>query len=120
MTLNFSFSEETVGYIIDGVMDQAAIQELKSQILEKFETHDKINLYVEDDNITHFSLNAVVIATLFPMEFHKRFDKIALVTNRKWIHALGVLDTVLVGVNIKNFMVSDRLKAISSISEPKE
>ena len=119
MLLNFSFSEDTVGYIIDGVMDKRAIQELKNQILEKFETHTKINLYLEDSGIERFSLNAVLIATLFPVEHHHRFDKIALVTDRKWIHALGVVDTLLVGVVIKNYTIEERLDAITWISESK-
>ena len=119
MLLNFSFSEETVGYIIDGVMDKAAIEELKNEILEKFKTHDTINLYLEDSGIERFSLNAILIATLFPVEHHHRFEKIALVTNRKWIHALGVIDTFLSGVTIKNFTTEDRMDAISWISEIK-
>ncbi len=117
MLSDFSLSRNTVGYIIDGVMNKKAINDLKSQILEKFEEHDTINLYLEDSGIERFSLNAVMIATLFPVEHHHRFNKIALVTNRKWIHMLGVLDTVVVNVNLKNFTSDNRLEAISWIAQ---
>jgi len=116
MLSNFSLSDETVGYLIDGVMDKAAIVELRDRILEKMESYDKINLYLEDVNIESFSFSAVMIATLFPVEHKDRFHKIALVTDRKWIHALGILDTVLVGVTIRNFDVSERLNAVSWIA----
>lgn len=116
MFLNFSFAEDTIGYIIDGVMDKEAIEKLKGEIIKKFETHDFINLYLEDAGIERFSFNAVFIATLFPVEYHRRFHKISLVTDRKWIHALGLLDNMLVGVTIKNFTSENRLKAIAWIS----
>jgi hypothetical protein len=44
MLADFSFADNTVGYLIEGTMNKKAILELRSQILEKFETHDKINL----------------------------------------------------------------------------
>lgn len=116
MLLNFNFSEETIGYIIDGIMDTKAINELKNLILEKFEVHEKINLYLEDSAIEYFSLNAVMIATLFPVEHYHRFHKIALVTDRRWIRALGILDTLLVNIDIQNFSINDRLDAIAWIS----
>lgn len=117
MFSDFSLSQNTVGYIIDGVMNTDAINDLKSQILDKFKEHDKINLYLEDSGIERFSLNAVMIATLFPVEHHDRFNKIALVTDRKWIHMLGALDTVLVKVNLKNFPIEKRMDAISWIAQ---
>jgi hypothetical protein len=116
MLSDFSFSEDTVGFLIDGVMDKDAIVELRSRILKKLERYDKINLYLEDVNIERFSFSAVKIATLFPVENKDRFHKIALVTDRKWIHALGALDTILVGVTIRNFDTSNRLKAMSWIA----
>ena len=117
MSLEFSFSQNTVGYIIDGVMDKTAINDLKQEILKKFETHDIINLYLEDSGIERFSINAVLIATIFPVEYHHRFGKIALVTDRRWIHALGFIDTLLVKVEIKNYTTEKRMDAMSWIAE---
>lgn len=117
MLADFSFADNTVGYLIEGTMDKKAILELRSQILEKFETHDKINLYLEDSNIEHFSLSAATIGALFPLEYAKRFNKIALVTDRKWIHALAAVDNVLIGADLKYFPVKERMSAISWIAE---
>lgn len=117
MFSGFSFSQNTVGYIIDGVMNTEAINKLKEQILLKFEEHETVNLYLEDSGIERFSINAVLIATLFPVEHHHRFNKIALVTDRKWIHALSFVDTLVVKVNIKNFTTEKRMDAMSWITE---
>lgn len=116
MFIDFSFADNTIGYVIEGTMDKKTILDLRSQILEKLETHDKINLYLEDNNIKHFSLSAATIGTLFPLEYANRFTKIALVTNRKWIHALATLDNILlVEATLKYFPIKDRMSAISWI-----
>ncbi|GAB5399049.1 MAG: hypothetical protein Aureis2KO_06340 [Aureisphaera sp.] len=120
MFSGFSFAQDTIGYIIDGKMNTEAINALRAQILEKFEEHDKINLYLEDAGIESFSLNAVFIATLFPIEHAGRFNKIALVTDRKWIHLLGNLDTLVAKVNIKNFTTEKRMDAMAWIARHKK
>ena len=117
MLKDFSFADNTIGYVIEGTMDKAAILNLRSHILEKFETHDKISLYLEDGNIEHFSLSAAAIGALFPLEYARRFDKIALVTDRKWIHALAAIDNALIGAKLKYFPIKDRIDAITWIAE---
>ena len=117
MFADFSFADNTVGYLIEGTMDKDAILELRSQVLEKLKEHDKINLYLEDSNIEHFSLSAATIGALFPLEYAKRFNKIALVTDRKWIHALAAIDNILIGATLKYFPEKDRLSAISWIAD---
>lgn len=119
MLTDFSFADNTIGYVIEGTMDKTAILNLRSQILEKFETHDKINLYLEDSNIEHFSFSAATIGMLFPLEYAKRFNKIALVTDRKWIHALAAIDNVLIDATLKYYPIKDRMSAISWIAEVK-
>jgi len=113
---DFSFADNSIGYSIEGVMDKAAILDLRSQILEKFKTHDKINLYLEDSAIHTFSLSAATIGALFPLEYASRFNKIALVTDRKWIHILATIDNVLIKAQLKHFYKSDRIKALNWIS----
>ncbi|MBX2827929.1 MAG: STAS/SEC14 domain-containing protein [Flavobacteriaceae bacterium] len=117
MLSGFSFAKDTVGYIIEGRMDTEAINRLRAKILEKFEEQEKINLYLEDSGIESFSLNAVFIATLFPLEHADRFHKIALVTNRKWIHLLGNMDSLIAKVNIKNFTTENRMDAMAWIAK---
>lgn len=117
MFLNFSFANDAVGYIIEGSMDSKAIRLLKDEILEMLEKHDQINLYLEDAGIDHFSIDSVIIATLFPHEHKQRFRKVAMVTDRKWIHMLASMNRFLLGENFKNFTTERRLEAIAWIAE---
>lgn len=117
MFLNFSFANDAIGYIVEGSMDSKAIHTLKDEILKMFEEHDKINLYLEDAGIDHFSLDSVIIGTIFPHEHKHRFRKVAMVTDRKWIHMLSSMNRVLLGANFRNFTTEQRLEAISWIAE---
>ena len=117
MFLNFSFANDAVGYIIEGPMDSKSINILKDEILKKFEEHEQITLYLEDAGIQGFSIDSVIIGTLFPHEHKDRFRKVAMVTDRKWIHILSSLNSFLLGANFKNFTTENRLDAIAWISE---
>ena len=115
--LNFSFANDAIGYIIEGPMDAKAINTLKAEILKKFEDHQQISLYLEDAGINGFSFDSVIIATLFPHEHKDRFRKVAMVTDRKWIHMLSSVNSFLLGGNFRNFTTENRLNAIAWISE---
>ena len=116
MQVDFSLSQNTMGYIIEGEMDKTAILNLKYQILEKLKRYATINLYLEDNGIQSFTLNSVFIATLFPLEYSSRINKIAIVTNRKWIHLLSSMDNFLIGGEMKNFTSRERIDAMVWIS----
>lgn len=117
MLEDYSFADYILGYVIDGTMDHAQITKLRNLILAKLETHDRVSLYLEDRNITKFTLSAAVIGALFPIEYAHRIDRIALVTNRKWIHFLAVIDNSFVKSEIRHFVRADRVNAVKWISE---
>lgn len=116
MLLNFSFSDKAIGYIVEGTMDYKAVNELKSSILDMLEKHDNINLYLEDNNIERFTLDAVFIAGIFPIQHIGRLNKVAMVTNRKWIHAIANINKLIIGSDIRNFSIGQRLEAIEWIA----
>ena len=114
---DYIFANDTLGYIIDGAMDKTAIVELRGHILEKLEYHDKINLYIEDRSIHNFSFSAVVVGALFPLEYASRFNKIALLTDRKWIHKIAAIDNLFIKASIKYYPKDRRSIAMDWISE---
>lgn len=117
MLSSFTFSENTIGFLIDGKFTTKTSDALKQQILEKLKHFDKINLYLEDTGIEQFSLLAVIKEILFKINNGSRFNKIALVSNRKWIHLCGGIENLFLEAKIKNFESKDRLKAISWIAD---
>lgn len=115
MFLNFRISNNAIGYIVDGVMDTKAIHYLRDEILKKLEDHEKISIYLEDAGVERFSLDSIIVTTIFPHKHRNRFDKVAMVTDRKWIHVLSSVNGLLVDATIKNFIIEDRMKAIDWI-----
>ena len=116
MLFDFSLSDNSIGYIVEGTMDYKAVQELKGAILEKFKKHDSINLFLEDNNIERFSLDAVFIAGIFPMQHKNQLNKVAMVTNRKWIHAIANFNKAVIGKDLRNFTIDRRMEAMNWIA----
>ncbi|QNJ97049.1 SpoIIAA family protein [Constantimarinum furrinae] len=116
MLSEFSFSKDTVGFLIEGEFNEELSNQLHIQILEKFKEFDKINLYLEDSNIESFTLPAIVKEILFKIENADKFNKLALVTDRKWIHLCSTIESLFISINMKHFPTEDRLKAIRWIA----
>ncbi len=108
MLTSSSFTGNNIGYILDGVMDMKSLNKFWYEILEKLASHEKINLYVEDKNLDSFTLNIILIVTLFPLKYAHKFDKIVFVAPGRKHNALEKLKTMLKRVTIKNFEVKDK------------
>ncbi len=117
MLSSFSFSEDTIGYLIEGNFNEETMQNLHNQILEKLKEFESINLYLEDSNIQNFTLSAVLEDISFKFENSKHFKKIALVTDRKWMHLCATFENLFMDASVKSFSVDDRVKAMNWITE---
>ncbi len=117
MISSFSFSENTVGFLIEGKFNSKQGDKLQQLITDKLQTFPKINLYLEDANIESFSLQAVFENVLFKYNHAKNFHKVALVTNRNWIHLCGKVDALILHGEVRSFPSEERLKAMSWIAE---
>jgi len=117
MILDFSFAQDTVGYIIEDTMDAQAMKDLRNEVKRKFEKFDSINLYLEDCGIDKITFSASLLGAMFPLEHAKKFRKIALVTDRKWIHAMAYFDNLFIEGEIKSFKGDQRMDAMSWITE---
>ncbi len=117
MFTDFSFSKHTVGFIIEGVFDLELSKKLHDQIEEKMNGFEKINLYLEDNNVLNFTLPAVVDDCKFKIENSDKFNKVAMVTDRKWLKLYVNIQNLVTTADIKWFATEDRMKAIDWIAE---
>ncbi len=117
MLSTFSFSDDTVGFLIDGDFNVRTVHKLEVLIKEKLEHYDKINIYLEDSNIEDFHLGAVIKEVKFKIENDRKFNKIALVSDRKWIKLCVAIENLFLNASIKSFSTEDRLKAMSWIAQ---
>ena len=112
MLLDYNLEENTLAYVFDGPMDAKTINELRRQILNKLEIHQTINIYLEDQGIEYFTLYSVLTGIIFPLQHHKRFNKVAMVTDRSWIHLLTTMNGLLISSEIRNYTTENRAKAM--------
>ena len=116
MLSNFSFSDSTVGFLIEGKFDTKTVDKLISDIEEKLKIYDRINLYIEDVGIETFYIPALIKEILFKLKHKDRFHKVALISNRKWIRACGNISSLFTDSITQNFTSEDRLKAMTWIA----
>jgi hypothetical protein len=117
MLASFSFSDNTIGFLIDGVLDDKTHDNLKRQVFKRFKGHNKVNLYMEDASIVHFKIRSVLSNCAFKIRNSKKINKIAVVTDKNWIHVCCFLDNLFLSTSVRSFKIKDRLEAISWIAE---
>jgi len=117
MYSTFSFAKNTVGFILEGEITKKDFNKICSALKSRLKEHDKINIYLENNNIDHYTIPAVFKEIAFKLKYGEHFDKVAIVTNRKWIKALAVLENVISAAHIKNFSIEDRLEAMNWVTE---
>jgi len=118
MSPSFSFSEKTVGFLIeDGVFNKKRAASLIAEIEKKIERFGSINLYLEDQGVERFTLPAISEHLLFKYEHKENLGKVALVSDRKWIHACASIEKLLLPINVKSFAVEKRMEAMKWIME---
>ena len=117
MISNFSFSDSTLGFILEGEVNEVTINRFIVQIEEKWETHDKINLYLEDSNVESYSVGAVVNEIAFKLGNADRFLRIAIVADKKWINACAALQDLFLTAEVKSFGCDKRLEALAWVSQ---
>jgi len=117
MLTTFSFSSDTVGFLMEGKISRETILDLNTAIEEKLARFGKINLYLEDSNISSFELPAILDQISFKFNHRNQFNKIALVTDRKWIHWCAHVDDAYMRADVKPFDVKNRLQAIAWIAD---
>ena len=117
MNSSFSFSDNTVGFFIEGgIFNAERMERLIENIVKKIDTYGKINLYLEDQGVEHFTLLAVAKEIQFKIEHKKELNKVALVSDRKWIHACGKIVNLFLPIEVKSFDIGQRMEAISWIT----
>lgn len=112
----FSFSDNIIGFIIDGAYDEAVVEKIQNEIFQKLEIYEKLNFYIEDTRNANISLKAILKSLPFKIKTGNRFDKVAVVTDRKWLRFISNLEKLFFKAEIRIFTTERRIEAIQWIS----
>lgn len=116
MLSSFSLADNIIGFIIDGPYDEMAVEKIQSEVNEKLEVYEKVSLYIEDTVNADISLKAVLKNLPFKIRTGNRFERVAVVTDRKWLQVISNLEKLFFNAEIRIFSCENRLEAIHWIS----
>lgn len=116
MLSSFSLADNIIGFIVDGPYDEIAVEKIQSEVKEKLEVYDKVSLYIEDTVNADISLKAVLKNLPFKIKTGNRFERVAVVTDRKWLQVVSNLEKLFFNAELRLFSSQQRLEAIQWIS----
>lgn len=117
---SFSLSDNIIGYIIEGPYDDAMVQKIQREVWKKLEVYDKLNFYIEDTHNARFFPMAILKSIPFKLKTGNRFEKVAVVTDRKWLRYISNFENLIFRAEIRVFSGKRRLEAIHWISHQQE
>ena len=117
MLSDFSFAEDTIGFIIEEKVDSEVLRELGKRIVATLQENQKMSMYLEDMGIQSFTPNSIMIGIFSPFRYSRKFSKLALITDRKWIHFIAFWLNLFTPNKVKSYKIAHRLEAMSWIME---
>jgi hypothetical protein len=116
MLSTFSLADNIIGFIVDGPYDEYAVEKIQSEVNEKLEVYEKVSLYIEDTVNADISLKAILKSLPFKIKTGNRFERVAVVTDRKWLQVISNLEKLFFNAELRLFSSQQRLEAIQWIS----
>lgn len=107
-----------IGIRIKGKITEDEFDEVIERFEKKFENHKKVRLYVEIEDFGGMEIKAFFKDLKFGLKNFKRFEREAVVTDRKWAQQFAnISDPLVPTVEVKSFPFADRDKAKAWIKE---
>jgi hypothetical protein len=116
MLSTFTLADNIIGFIVDGPYDEFAVEKIQSEVNEKLEVYGKVNLYLEDTINADISFKAILKSLPFKLKTGNRFEKVAVVTDRRWLQFISNLEKLFFNAEIRIFSGKNRLEALQWIS----
>jgi hypothetical protein len=93
-------ADHVVGINVDGKITGQEFDALTALMEKKMQDHEKVSLYIELTSFEGFSAEAFFKDVKFALSNLDRFEKEALVTDRKWVQKVSTLGDVFTKVEI--------------------
>lgn len=116
MISSFTLADNIIGFIVDGPYNDSSVAKIQNEVNNKLALFDKVNLYVEDTSDADISLKAVLKNLPFKIRTGNRFERVAVVTDRKWLQVISMIEKFFFNAELRIFSTQQRLEAIQWIS----
>lgn len=112
MIVELNIADDTLGFVYENLLEQTGVDEIKKAIEKKLEVHQRINIYLEEDDVDEIELRAFLDHVVFDIIHADRIRKVAIVSNRKWIRGMAKIKDLIVPTEVKAFASKDRVDAL--------
>ena len=116
MAISFELAGHVVGIMVDKDLSKDYLGEIHGIIEEKLKEHDSINLFCEILPDNDVPLKLLIENIKFKFDHSEKIQKLAMVTDLRWIRGIMDVDNLFVSTEVKSFELKDRLEAIQWIS----
>lgn len=108
-----------VAYRLEGKITEAEMKSVMALLREKIQQGEKINIYQEIVTLGGVEMDAMVEKFKFFLDVGiSHFDKIAVVSSKKWIQKLiQIEDKLFKGINMKGFSTDEKDKALAFLKQ---
>jgi hypothetical protein len=111
-------NDRVVGLRIDGKIDNESFDAVLTEIEARLVHHDKVRIYAEIHSLGGMALEALFKDIKFGLGNWRRFDREAIVTDRRWLHRVAPMAGKLFpGIDVKVFALDDVLTARAWVQE---
>ena len=105
-------ADNVVGFRIDEKIMGKEFDEIATRLEGKMEKHPKVRLYVEVESFEGFSFEALMKDLKFGLSNWSRFEKEAVVTEKKWMEKLATIsDKIVPNIEVKAFSFQEKEQA---------
>tara|TARA_B100000949_G_C14124861_1_gene384139 strand:+ start:252 stop:608 length:357 start_codon:yes stop_codon:yes gene_type:complete len=112
----FELADHVIGFIVNSNIDVKLVNKVKEEVNDLLKKNEKISLYFEDNSHTHLDLSAAFDDFSYEIENRKRFNKIALVSDKPIMALYSRAKSLFMTAEVKSFKHKDRLDALNWVS----
>lgn len=109
----FPEHDDIMGIIINGKITEDDLKRFEKYFEKMMHDKEKINLYMEYVHVNGVTLGAVWQDMKAYVKFFNHYNKIAIVSNRKWIEMGSTAEDFFIpNINMKHFGMDERVNAV--------
>lgn len=117
MVSSFQLANHVVGVMIDQEITDEYLDEIHEIVLAKIEEFGHINFFCEILHGHDVSFRLLVEELKFKYDNSENINKVAVVTDQIWLRSVMSITDLVLHSEIKTFDLSERLDAITWVSE---
>ncbi len=97
-------NKKVIAMKISGKIQAESIEKITKAIDEKLKTFEKLNVYVEFEDVLKFSNDAFIKDLKFTFSHLGDFEKEAIVSNKQWLASLiKITDKLYPSIEVRHF-----------------